>query len=217
VVKTTDFLIYIGARYAVFGPPLQSFMGLGWGTAWLDMVAERAYYHESAQAHDKMLFELKRLDVIMLKYPGVPECPVLVLGFLQNRIDDSDWKVIGLVGCDNDDAATNDTDAMNNICFMSIKDLKKEYETSLTYQVEETAEFYMSAHPHIKMFNKAMGWIAKWAHNNTSWSPHKSWKTKMTKMYPTAFKALTLKATQPKACASCASLTKQLEKANVSF
>lgn len=216
VVKTTDFLVYIGARYAVFGPPEYSFMGLGWGSAWLDILAERAYYHESVQAHDKMLFELKRLDVVMLKYPGVPECPVLILGLLQNRIDDSDWKVIGVVGCDNDEAATSETDALNNICFMSIKDLKKEYETSLTYLVEETAEFYMTSHPHIKMFHKAMGWIARWAQNNVSWSPQKTWRAKLTKMHPTAFKALTLKSVQPRPCVSCTNLTKQLEKANVS-
>ena len=216
VVKATDYLIYIGARYAVFGPPLRSFAGLGWGAAWLDLLAERAFYHESTQAHDKMLYELKRLDVVMLKYVGVPECPVLVLGFLQNRIDDSDWKAIGVIGCDKPKAATKEEDALNNICFINIKDLKKEYEASNTYIVQETAEFYMTAHPQIQMYHQATSWIARWAKNNAAWSPPKSWKARLQKMYPQAFKALTLKAVEPKPCTSCTSLRTQLEKSNVS-
>ena len=47
VVKVTDYLIYVGARYCVFGPIEKSFCNLTWGSAWLDLVGEQAYFHDN--------------------------------------------------------------------------------------------------------------------------------------------------------------------------
>jgi hypothetical protein len=61
----------------------------------------------------------------MMRYPGVPDCPVLVLGFAQGQ-DDSDWKAIGLLNCEDEDEVLSEKKAMENICFFSMSDLKRE-------------------------------------------------------------------------------------------
>jgi len=42
VVKQTDYVIYCGSRYCVFGPPLKSFCGVGWGVGWLDLLGSNS-------------------------------------------------------------------------------------------------------------------------------------------------------------------------------
>ena len=215
VVKATDHLIYSGVRYAVFGPPLHSFSGLGWGHAWLDLVNERAHYHEESQAHDKLLYELKRLDCVMLKYPGVPDCPVLVLGFLQSRTDDCDWKAIGLLGLNTPDILDTEASAYQNICGISMQSLKADFDSTATYIVEEVCEFYQHTHPYVIQYKKAMRWIESWSRRNPAWTPQKSWKTRLTQLYAKEFRAATAKAIQPKACPSCVSLLKKQDKMEV--
>ena len=217
VVKSTDHLIYCGVRYCVFGPPIGSFCSLGWGTAWLDLVGERAHYHEESVAHDKMLYELKRFDTVMLRYPGVPDCPVLVLGFLQNRTDDSDWKIIGVVNSDKTDILDREESAAQNICFMNPVDLKKDFETTATFIVTDTCDFYMVVHPSLKLYKKAMRWIGTWSKRNPAWTPQKSWKAKLNQLYAREFKAITGRAIHARPCQSCAGLQKQLEKSEVSL
>ena len=215
VVKATDFLIYCGVRYAVFGPPLYSLSGLGWGHAWLDLVNERAHFHEESQAHDKLLYELKRLDCVMLKYAGIPDCPVLVLGFLQSRTDDSDWKAIGLIGMDSPEVLDNEASASTHICGMSMQTLKSEFDTTATYIVEDVCEFHMTTHPHLIQYKKAMRWIEAWSRRNPAWTPMRTWKAHLTRMYAKEFKANSTRAIQPKACPSCVSLLKKQDKTEV--
>ena len=215
VIKATDYLIYCGIRYAVFGPPPHSFCGLGWGHAWLDLVNERAHFHEESQAHDKLLYELKRLDCVMLKYPGIPDCPVLVLGFLQNRTDDSNWTAIGLLNCTVDDVLDNAVSANRHICGMTMQNLKADFDSTATYIVESACELYQHVHPMVILYKKAMRWIETWSRNNPAWTPQKTWKSKLTQLYAKEFKAATSRAIQGKPCPSCVSLLKKQDKTEV--
>ena len=71
-MKQTDYVIYCGSRYCVFGPPLKSFCGVGWGTSWLDLQGEQ-HFKDTELVDTKLLFELRRLQVVMMKYPDVPD------------------------------------------------------------------------------------------------------------------------------------------------
>ena len=210
VVKVTDHLIYPGVRYCVFGPPPTSFAGLMWGSAWLDLASERAHFISEGNAHDKLLYELRRLDVVMLSYPGVPDCPVLIIGFVQG-MDDSDWKAIGLLNCHEDESIATEKAALENICYMPMVDLKKEYATSDSYIVEEVVELDEAAHPTVKMYKQALTYISKWSRGYPRWLPSKTWKSRLTSKYPRQFKTLVAKGLEPKACTICPALEKQVD------
>jgi hypothetical protein len=217
VVKVTDYLIYVGARYCVFGPIEKSFCNLTWGSAWLDLVGEQAHFHDNFNGHDKILFELKRLDAIMLRYPGVPDCPVLVLGFLPKSQEESDWRAIGVMDFHREDVLLKEGSAVANICYIAMTELKKEFATSETYLIEEVVEMWMTDHPTLKMYEQAMKHIHRWTKHNPRWFPTKTWKGALTALYPKQFKALFARGLEAKPCNSCQSLEKQLGKANVSL
>jgi hypothetical protein len=214
VVKCTDYLIYSGARYCVFGPPLNTYAGLNWGSAWLDLAGERAYFHAESKATDKVLYELRRLDVIMVRYPGVPDCPVLIVGFLQGQ-DESDWKAIGVMNCDLDASMSTEKTASESICYMSMTDVKKEYATTDSYIVEDVVEMSFTDHPTVKMYRKALHHITKWAKEQPRWLPPKTWKGRLNQLYPRQFKTMVVRGLEPPPCVRCQGLDKQLTKANV--
>ena len=217
VVKQTDYVIYCGNRYCVFGPPLKSFCGVGWGTSWLDLVGEQRHFKGEDLINEKFLFELKRLDVFMMKYPDVPDLPVLVLGFIQNQVDHFDWKVVGLVNFINEGIISSETKAAANICYMTMSELKKEHAQTMSYVVEEVVEMYMTSHPTVTAYHQAMAYIRTWLRKSTSWLPRFTWRSKLQMLYPRQFSAFHTKQAQPKDCPKCISLKKQLDKANVSF
>ena len=202
----------------VFGTHEYLFAGLLWGSAWLDLVGEQHYFREDKLVEEKILYELKRLDVVMLKYAGVPDCPVLVLGFLQPNQEESEWKAIGVLNFHEEgDVVETEAAAMRNICYMGMTELKKEFANTETYILEEVAEMYMATHPTVKVYQKAMGWIETWATGNPRWFPGKSWKTRLTKLYPRQFKALYARGLEPKPCPRCQSMERQMDKATVSW
>ena len=151
-----------------------------------------------------------------MKYPDVPECPVLVLGFLQNLVDDYDWKVIGVINYIDEDVTKTEAQAAANICYMSMPDLRKEYAWTNSCVLEEVAEFYMSSHPTISMYHVAMAHIRSWLQKTTSWLPRYTWRQRLQTLYPMQFKVINSKQAQPKACVKCSTMGKQLDKAHVS-
>jgi hypothetical protein len=215
VVRTTDYLIYGGARFFVFGPPANTVGLLTWGSAWLDVVAEHACLGDEDRVAEKMLYELRRLQLVMLGYPGLPDCPVLVLGFLQGN-DDSDWKAIGLLECDNDDIVEDEKTAFDHICFVTMTDLRKDYATTRTIVVDQELELWMTTHPSVMMYHKAMNYIEKWSKNMLRWLPAKTWKARVTSMHAKNSKAASSRAQEAKPCVQCQATEKQVAKINVS-
>lgn len=218
IVKTTDFLIYCGARFFVFGPPQNTISLLTWGSAWLDVVSEQAYFNENNQANCKILYELKRLDMMLLPQPGFSDCPVLILGFLQGT-DDSDWKAIGLMNCD-DDLILEDSDtAADNICYMAMADLRREYSTTMTCLVDQELDLWQTTHPMVMAYHKCMEYIERWSAGIPRWLPPKSWKQKLSVLQSKSGKNLRVATVlpKPKPCTNCPALEKQKTKASVSL
>ena len=160
------------------------------------------------------MFELSRLQVVMMKYPGVPECPVLVLGFLQNLVDDYEWKAIGLLNYMDESVVASEAQAAVNICSMGMLELK-EYLSTNSYILVDVAEFHMSSHPTIQTFHVAMTHIRTWLERNCAWLPRYTWRSRLQALYPSQFHAIHAKQAQPKPCVKCSSIGKQLDKANV--
>ena len=109
----------------------------------------------------------------------------------------------------------NEADASANICYMGMSELKKEFATTETYIVEDVNEMDQVDHPTLKLYHQARCYIEKWAHHNSRWSPVKTWKGRLSGLYPRQFKALYRKGLEHKPCVSCEVLQKQLSKANV--
>jgi hypothetical protein len=216
VVKATDYLIYSGARFFVFGPPPCTISQLTWGSAWLDVVAEQMCFSEQTQATEKLLYELKRLDVVMLGYPDVPDCAVLVLGFLQGT-DDSDWKAIGLLNCEDDDILETEQSAAEHICFIAMTDLRRDYSTTRTCVVDQEIELWMTTNPSVKAYHHAMSYIQKWSGDQPRWLPRKTWRAKVMSMHSKNSKSVASRGKEPaKLCSSCQTLEKQYGRVVVS-
>ena len=216
VIKQTDYVVYCGQRYCVFGPPIGSFCGLAWGTSWLDLAGEQNHFKNLDLIDEHILFELQRLDVCMMKYGDIPEIPVLVLGFLQLRDDNYDWKCVGLVNFHDDDVLSSEAKAGAHICSITMSELKKEFANTLSCRVVDVADFSVTSHPTVMAYHSAMAYIYSWAKNNKHWYPRLSWKTKFAKLYPNKFRALTANEAVPKPCGKCEDMTKKLNKASVS-
>ena len=213
VVKTTDFLIYCGARFFVFGPPENTISQLTWGSAWLDVVGEQSYFNEENLANRKILYELKRLDMILMPQPGFSDCPVLILGFLQGT-DDSDWKAIGWMNCDDDGSLDDPETAADNICFMAMTDLRKEYSTTMTCLVDQELELWQTNNPMVMAYHRCMEYIERWSAGTQRWLPPRSWKQKLSVLQSKSGKNFRVATAlpKPKPCTNCPALEKQLEK-----
>lgn len=232
VVKQTDYLIYSGVRYFVFGPPERTFAELLWGCAWLDVQAEEAYFNDP-ESHGNLLYELKRLDVLMIRYPGASECPVLVLGFIQGT-DDSDWRVIGLMNCEDDSAVGSEESVAENICYMSMAEVKREFANLQLYLIDQELDMQNTNSPIVMLYFTAMKYICKNA-KGPRWLPPKTWRTRVAGGHPKQVQSLVPRSQEskvaprsqepkvaprseePKACTRCPGLEKQLAKANVSL
>jgi hypothetical protein len=217
VVKMTDFLIYSGQRYCVFGPPLGMFGKAHWGSAWLDVVGEQRHFRDEDLLQEKILFELKRLDAIMLKYPETPDVPVLVLGFIGSRVDDSEWRVVGLVNYLDENVLGSDHSARANICGMPMAELRKDFAGTNSFLIEDTAELYMTDHPTVKAYHRAMGFIRDWIRIDPQWVPSSSWRQRVAKLYPRGHRNAGAKQVEKAlACKKCTTVQKTLDKTKVS-
>ncbi len=212
VIKWTDFLIYSGVRYFVFGPPENTFPGMLWGSAWLDIVAERENFVNS-DPPENSFFELKRLDMIVTRYPGVKSCPVLILGFLQG-VDDSDWKAIGLMNCDNDNVASTEESITANISYMSMTDIKRDHAKGFSIIVDQEVDFQQSGNPVLDMYFASVKYIIAHAKGEKRWLPPKTWRMKLTNSWSSSAKPQAQPESKP--CSRCPGLEKQLAKATVS-
>ena len=128
-----------------------------------------------------------------MKYPDVPQCFVLVLGFLQHPVDDYEWRAIGVMNYHLDEAVSTEAQAAANICYMSMADLRKEYAWTSSSVLEEVAEFYMPSHPTISCYHVAMAHIRTWLTRNSSWVPRYTWRGRLQTLYPAHFKVINSK------------------------
>ncbi len=216
VVRTTDYLIYRGSRIFVFGPPPQNGQ-LSWGTAWLDVVAERKCMMAEDTGESAIeLFELKVLDLLLVRYPNANECQVLILGFLQGT-DESDWKAIGLLDCENDDVVEDEETALQHICFIAMSELRKDYINTCVTVVDLEIDLSCTNEVHVVAFNKCMGYIDKFARNLPRWLPAKTWRQKISIMNKKTTKPAPSRVVpDPKPCSRCQTTDKQVKRLNVS-
>jgi hypothetical protein len=209
VIKETDYLIYSGTRYCVFGPPEGTIGQLLWGSCWLDLVSEASCFkHRDENAF--VMYELKRLDVLTVHYDGAASIQVLVLGFLQGS-DDSDWKVIGLMNSEDDSAMASPEAMVSHLCYMSMQEVRKELLNNYVAFAEQNLNFESETNPIVLIYEDAMKIIRR--HSATPrWLPPRTWRSRST-----GVKAGRAKAADPKPCTRCQSMEKQVSKGTVSL
>ena len=216
VVKHTDFLLYCGTRYCVFGPPSGSLMrDVSWGSAWLDLMGEVRYL-EGGVIDNRDLWELKRLDVLEMNFLGTPVIPVLVLGFTVQ--EEKQWKCIGLFNFDKPETISSDAELSKNICSTILLDLMKDFRGTVSVKVTTPVEFNMKSDPRVAAYHKGIEFVQRAFMKSPAWYPRQTWRTKYNSLYPMQMRALTgsKDTSAPKVCAQCEEANKKLSKANVS-
>ena len=216
VVKHTDFLLYCGTRYCVFGPPSGSLMrDVSWGSAWLDLMGEVRYL-EGGVIDNRDLWELKRLDVLEMKFLDTPVIPVLVLGFTVQ--EEKQWKCIGLFNFDKPETLSSDAELSKNICSTILPDLMKDFRGTVSVKVTSPVEFNMKSDPRVAAYHKGIEFVQRAFMKSPAWYPRQTWRTKYNSLYPMQMRALTgsKDTSAPKVCAQCEEANKKLSKANVS-